>query len=119
MTLEEISEVLKHTKNESAPELTGFPFSFYKVFWRALGKFIHKSALYSFEINSLPKSQAVGVISLLPKGNKAKDDLGNWRPITLQNSIYKLISGALSKRINKVLPTIINSNQRNSANTKL
>ena len=48
---------------------------------------------------------------MIPKGDKPKEYLDSWHPITLLNSIYKLISGALAKRINSVLPTIIYKDQ--------
>ena len=43
---------------------------------------------YSFIINKLPSSQdsqTIGIISLISKGEKTKQFLENWRPITLQN----------------------------------
>ena len=48
---------------------------------------------------------------MIPKGDKPKEYLDSWPPITLLHSIYKLISGALAKRINSVLPTIIHKDQ--------
>ena len=53
---------------------------------------------------------------LFQKGDKPKQFLDNWRPITLQNSIYKLISGVIAKRINGVLPDIIHSDQSGFVN---
>ena len=59
----------------------------------------------------LPASQRLGVISLLPKGDKPKDLLQNLRPVTLLNSGYKLVSGSLAYRINELLPRLINEQQ--------
>ena len=42
---------------------------------------------------------SVGIILLLPKGEKDKEYLENWRPITLLNCVYKLISSVLATRI--------------------
>ena len=111
ITLQELSNTLKHTRNDSSPGSSGFTFGFYKFFWGILGPFILKAALYSFEIGKLQNSQAIGIISLIPKGDKPKELLDSWRPITLLNCIYKLISGVLANRINKVLPNIIHSDQ--------
>ena len=71
---------------------------------------------YSFIINKLPSSQTIGIISLLPKGEKPKQFLENWRPITLQNSIYKLMSSVIANRINLVLPSIIHNDQSGFVN---
>lgn len=60
---------------------------------------------------SLPHQQNLEIISLLPKGAKPKMFLKNWRPITLLNSTYKLISSCIAARISKFLPKLINSDQ--------
>jgi len=111
ITLEELTETLKKTSNNSTPGYSGFSYAFYKLFWSDLKFFILNSANYSFISGQLPVSQRMGIISLLPKGNKPKNLLTNWRPITLLNCIYKLISGAIASRINKVLPKLIYSDQ--------
>jgi len=48
--------------------------------------------------------QKRGSITLIPKGQKDKRELGNWRPITLLNTLYKLISSILAKKIKKSTP---------------
>ena len=116
ITLDELNIILKNTKNDSTPGSSGFTYAFYKVFWKFFGPLIVKSANYSFSVGILPESQTVGIISLIPKGDKPKQFLDNWRPITLQNSIYKLISGVIAKRINGVLPDIIHSDQSGFVN---
>ena len=87
ITLQELTDALKKTKNGSTPGFSWF-LCFYKWFWRYLGRSI-LNAMYSFIINKLPSSQdsqTIGIISLIPKGEKPKQFLENWRPITLQNS---------------------------------
>jgi hypothetical protein len=116
ITLQELTDALKKTKNGSTPGFSGFTYAFYKCFWRYLGRTILNAMKYSFIINKLPSSQNIGIISLLPKGEKPKQFLENWRPITLQNSIYKLISSVIANRINFVLPTIIHSDQSGFVN---
>ena len=116
ITLQELTDALKKTKNGSTPGFSGFTYAFYKCFWRYLGKTILNAMKYSFIINKLPSSQTIGIISLLPKGEKPKQFLENWRPITLQNSIYKLMSSVISNRINLVLPTIIHNDQSGFVN---
>ena len=111
ININELTETLRKTNNNSAPGSTGFSYAFYKTFWADLKFFILNAANYSYSIRLLPESQRLGVISLLPKGNKPKDNLSNWRPITLLNCVYKLISGVIAERINSVLPDIVHSDQ--------
>jgi hypothetical protein len=50
------------------------------------------------------------MITLVPKkGNPTL--VANWRPITLQNTDYKLITRSLANRITAVLPTLITTDQ--------
>ena len=51
------------------------------------------------------------VNSLLPKKNKDTLLLKNWRPISLLNVDYKIATKCIAKRLEKVLPTLINSDQ--------
>ena len=55
------------------------------------------------------KKQAI--ISLIEIKGKDKRLIKNWRPILLINVDAKIISKVLAKRLEKVLPKIINSNQ--------
>jgi len=47
-----------------------------------------------------------GFITLIPKsGDHAK--LGNWRPITLLGSLYKIMAKTLARRLQVFLPSVI------------
>jgi hypothetical protein len=51
-----------------------------------------------------------GMITLIPKsGDHSK--MGNWHPITLLGSIYKILAKTLAKRIQEFLPLMIRPNQ--------
>ena len=67
---------------------------------------------YTEEIGILSENQRIGVITLLPKGQKDKKTLKNWRPITLLSSLYKTISGAIGNRFKKFLPSVIGLSQK-------
>ena len=59
----------------------------------------------------VPTKSQLGVISLIPKKDKDKNYLKNWRPISLLNNDYKIAAKVLALRLEKVLPTIISSSQ--------
>ena len=56
-------------------------------------------------------SQRRGVISLAPKEDSDLELLNNWRPITLLNLDYKIMSKVIARRIERVLPLLVYSDQ--------
>ena len=66
---------------------------------------------HSFETGILGIRQHQGVLSLLPKKGKDIELLKNWRPITLLNLDYKLLTKCLTRRLNKVIEPIIHKDQ--------
>ena len=112
ITEKEVLNVLKGMKNCKFPGTDGYTAEFYKFFWSDIGKFVLDSLNESFTSGELSITQKQGLITLLPKGNKPRELLKNWRPITLLNVDYKLLSGVLASRIKEVLPNIIQSEQK-------
>ncbi len=69
------------------------------------------SLLHSINTGELSIEQKRGVITLLPKKNKDRLFLKNWRPISLLNTDYKIIAKLLANRMKEVLPSIISEDQ--------
>ena len=84
---------------------------FYLKFWELLGQELVDSLNYAFEIGELSISQKRGIITLIPKKDKNKVFLNNWRPISLLNTDYKIATKAIAARIAKVLPSLIHGDQ--------
>ena len=57
-------------------------------------------------------TQKQGVITCLPKPNKSRHYLKNWRPISLLNVVYKLASSVISNRLKTILDKLINQDQK-------
>ena len=56
--------------------------------------------------------QKQGLISLLPKKKNNKlSNLNNWRPLTLLNTDYKIITKSISNRIKIYITKIIEQSQ--------
>ena len=108
----ELGIALKNMKNNKSPGLDGFTVEFFKFFWIAIGYYILKSLNYGYRTGSLSVTQKQGVITCIPKPNKSRISLKNWRPISLLNVIYKLASAVISNRIKKELDSVINENQK-------
>ncbi|KAL2644588.1 hypothetical protein R1flu_012175 [Riccia fluitans] len=69
--------------------------------------FVHKF----WKTGTLTWKQQTGVIKLIPKeGDRQR--IKNWRPLTLLNTGYKLISKVMANRMKLVLPEIVDSQQK-------
>ena len=97
--------------NNKSPGTSGFTVEFYNFFWIDLGQHLVNSLNYSFDQQELSMTQKEGLITCIPKPNKSKKYIKNWRPISLLNVSYKIASGCIANRIRKVLPSIIDFDQ--------
>ena len=111
ITIDEISAVLKQQKNNKTPGSDGYSSEFFKFFWPDLRYFITRAVNDIFSQNKLPISLRLGIISCIPKKDKPRHLIKNWRPITLLNVLYKIISGCVSKRIKTYLHSLISTTQ--------
>ena len=112
ISLDELTAYLKRCKNNVAPGSSGFSFEFYKFFWRDLKHFVKNAIDYTFDNKRLSVTQSLGIVSIIPKGDKDKRYLKNWRPLCLLNSLYKLVSGTIAERIKPALDSIIHNDQK-------
>ena len=108
----ELGFALENMKNNKSPGLDGFTVEFFKFFWVDVGQFILRSLNYGYRNGSLSITQKQSVITCIPKPNKSRVNLKNWRPISLLNVIYKLASTVIANRFKKVLNNVINENQK-------
>ena len=97
--------------NNKSPGVDGFTTEFYKCFWSDLKLPLYKSYLYSFEHGKLSDDQRRGLLNLIPKPNKDLRLLKSWRPVSLLATDYKILTKALSIKLQKVIPSLINSDQ--------
>jgi SUMO ligase MMS21 Smc5/6 complex component len=76
-------------KNNKAPGNDGLTTEFYKIFLNDVSKMVIECFTMSMETGELSASQKQGVIILLEKKGKDRQQVKNWRPITLLNNDYK------------------------------
>lgn len=111
ISCQECWNAVQSMPNNKSPGTDGFPCEFYKTFWPSIHQPLCNSINYSFEIGALSVSQKRGIITLLPKKGKPTVYLKNWRPISLLNVDYKIITKVLANRMKKVLVDIIHHDQ--------
>ena len=108
---DECLNAIKKLKNNKSPGTDGFTSEFYKFFWPELKSDMTSSFNYAFQNGTLSISQRGGIISLIPKKDKDRTLLENLRPISLLSVDYKILTKAIAKRLEKILPKIINHDQ--------
>jgi exonuclease III len=112
ITYTELLASLKRAKNNKSPGMDGYTIEFYKFFWRDIGHFLLRSINEGYAKGSLSSSQKQGIITCIPKPGKPRNNLKNWRPITLLNTVYKLASSCIAERIKSSLDSIIHETQK-------
>ena len=110
ITEPELQLALQTMDNNKSPGLDGLSTNFYKHFWPILGHELTHVYNFAFDHGKLPLTQRRGVISLLfKKGDRSQ--LQNWRPITLLNTDYKILTKAIANRLKQTLPFLIHTDQ--------
>ena len=97
--------------DNKTPGEDGFTKKFYETFYDLIWRDLLVSYEASFQNGSLSISQSRGIITLIPKADGDFKQLSNWRPISLLNMDYKILTKALAKRTENYLPELINSDQ--------
>ena len=110
LTLKELKDALASFANNSPGE-DGFTKEFYKFFFDLLWKDLLNSYNEPFHKGELSISQRRGILTLMPKEDIKLTDLKNWRPISLLNLDYKILSKILDKRLEQFLPNLMHSDQ--------
>lgn len=111
ISLEEAGFALKTMSNNKSPGSDGFTAEFFKCFWLHLGPFVMRSLNDGFRKRELSSTQKEAVIICIPKGDKPRDLIKNWRPISLLNVVYKIGSACIANRLKCVLPSLICEDQ--------
>ena len=111
ITIEEGLAVLKTMKLNKSPGNDGLSAEFYTTFWFQIGKDLVEALNEAYERGNLTASQKQGVITLIEKDGKDPLYIKNYRPITLLNVDYKILSKILANRMKTVLSEIIHFDQ--------
>ena len=108
---EECYNGLQLFENNKSPGNAGLTAEFYRAFWQTLGNLMVDSLNYSYDYGEFSNSQKEAIITLIEKKDKDKQNLSNWRPISLINVYVKIGSKAIAKRLENDLPNVIHYNQ--------
>ncbi|CAL9000066.1 unnamed protein product, partial [Prunus brigantina] len=106
----EVVAAVKQLDPIKSPGLDGFTGSFYQKFWSTIGGDILGMVQSFFHSGRMLRKLNHTHIVLIPKlANPRK--MTQWRPISLCNVVYKIISKVLTNRLKKVIPHVVSVNQ--------
>lgn len=111
ITMNDLTESLQSMNKNKSPGFDGLTVEFYQKFWNVLGPLFKEVSEEIYKCGELSNTMKRGIISLIYKKKGDKKLLKNWRPITLLNVDYKIISKTLASRLKMVLDTIISPEQ--------
>ena len=111
LSLQELSDAVKTLNLGKSPGSDGFSVEFYLFFWDILGPLLLRVPNQCFRDGNLCDSMKGSVTRLVYKKRGDIKNLRNWRPISLLNVDYKIISKVLTLRLSKVLESIVNPDQ--------
>ena len=110
ITLMEAKSALQGMTNNKSPGPDGLTVEFYKTHFNVLGDAIVSMLNEVVSENEMATSQKEALIScIFKKGDKC--DISNWRPISLLNTDYKILTKIIANRLKPVLATIISEDQ--------
>jgi hypothetical protein len=110
VTMEEVSLTLNQMSPFKVPGPDGFNASFYQDHWSDVGKEVFLAIKFVFSLGSLFPVVNSTLIALVPKKADSMR-VSDYRPISLCNVLYKIISKVLANRLKTILPNIISCNQ--------
>lgn len=110
VTAEEIQRVLFAMAANKSPGPDGYTCEFYISAWPIIKDDFVASVQSFFTTGFLPKGINSTILALIPKKNEAIR-MGDYRPISCCNVLYKVLSKILANRLKKILPKFIAPNQ--------
>ncbi|XP_026429496.1 uncharacterized protein LOC113325844 [Papaver somniferum] len=107
---DEVRKIVFDMKPWTTPSPDGFPPGFYQLMWETVGNDVVKMVQDFFHSHHLLKQLNHNFTTLIPKNNCPKSAV-DFRPISMCNVSYKIISKLFASRLKCVLHKIISPAQ--------
>ncbi|KAJ9504785.1 hypothetical protein QJQ45_007281 [Haematococcus lacustris] len=107
---EELGRALQGCVHSKAPGLHGLPMEVYDRLWVELGRPLRAMLQEALADTAHPAPLAeclTGIITLVPKAGKPRDQVAGYRPITLLNCDVRLVARAVEDRLQLPLDLLV------------
>ena len=111
ISLKDVQTCIKALKDNKSPGNDGLIGEFYKDHSKTLAPFLVAMFEEALEKEELPPTLKQGLIKLIPKPNKDKLSIENWRPISLLNNDATIFASIFARRLKLGLNDIIDEEQ--------
>lgn len=111
ITERELSGAISKLKANKSPGPDGFPAEWYKKLKTELLPFLLRILNLALKNGKMPSSWKQATISVIPKAGKDPLSCSSFRPISVLNIDYKLFTSIMAKRLEVLLPELINTDQ--------
>ena len=93
-------------EGDKAPGLDGFSLAFYRHCWGVAERDVLAVFEEFYQHGKFEKSLNATFIALIPKKNGASN-IRDFRPISLEGSVYKILTKVLANHLKEVLDQLI------------
>lgn len=104
--MDEIKDVVWSCEGDKSTSPNGFNFTFYKQFWKLIKNEVCDYVQEFFYNARFPKAFTASYFALIPKTDHPQS-LSEYRPISLIESMYKILAKLLALRFKSVLGKVI------------
>nr|XP_048330864.1 uncharacterized protein LOC125422764 [Ziziphus jujuba var. spinosa] len=109
-TPEEVKEAIWNLHPLKSPGPDGYPGIFFRSYWNIVQDKVVKFTQECFRLQRIPSSMNETFIVVIPKINQPQN-FNHFRPISLCNFVYKIVSKILAGRLSNVIEKIISPHQ--------
>ena len=111
LTCHELTEALHALPKNCCPGVDGLTPTFFIKYWDVFKADLCTAFQQILREGRMPSQFTEGLIYLIPKSDGPSLDIKKWRPITLLNTVYKILAKAISIRLSTIMPTVIHPTQ--------
>ena len=106
MSLAEVAQAMRHSPSGRSPGPDGIPAELYRKLGAALGPLLSRLFSAIGQLADAPAGFLDGAVAMLHKAG-SRVVVANYRPITLLNADYRLLTKVLASRLQRALAEVI------------